>query len=412
MQTVAQNERAFGATSPMVWGLAVSQLVGWGTLYFAFSVFVGPMEAELGWSRAALNGALTTGLMVAGLASIPVGWWIDRHGGHLIMSVASVLGAVLLAVWSLVETLPAFYALWIAIGLVHACTLGDGAFAVLTANVKDYRRAMIYVTFVTGFCTTVCIPLTSIAIELLGWRQALLVLAALQLAAPGLLSIWLLRGTRGSVHTAQQVEGDDEGVSPLAGALRRRAFWGMALCFGSAAFMFSGLTFHFVPLLSERGVSLELIVTTMALTGPAQVAGRFLMFVFGRDTPMRVIGRATVLFLPVAMLSLFVVPAHGLPGLALFALIYGAGNGMLTIVRGAGIAEFLGTRGYGSIAGALSTCVMVPRTAAPLVFALVWETTGHYDIMLWVLVGVTILGAAGFWVAASDRGAAPAGQAA
>ncbi|HVL72113.1 MAG TPA: hypothetical protein VM434_09530, partial [Beijerinckiaceae bacterium] len=43
------------ATGSLVWGLALTQLVGWGTLYFAFALFVAPMEAELGWSRADLN---------------------------------------------------------------------------------------------------------------------------------------------------------------------------------------------------------------------------------------------------------------------------------------------------------------------------------------------------------------------
>src|SRR6186997_3035532 len=103
----AQAPRRFEPSSPFVWGFAVSQLAGWGILYFGFSLFVGPMEAELGWSRTDLNGALTVGLLTTAFASLPVGWWIDRHGGFALMSIGAVAGAALLALWSTVETLPA-----------------------------------------------------------------------------------------------------------------------------------------------------------------------------------------------------------------------------------------------------------------------------------------------------------------
>ena len=45
----------------LVWALATAQLVSWGILYYGFSLFVVPMESELGWSRTALNGALSLG---------------------------------------------------------------------------------------------------------------------------------------------------------------------------------------------------------------------------------------------------------------------------------------------------------------------------------------------------------------
>jgi hypothetical protein len=57
----------------MVAGLAVTELVSWGVLVYAFSVLVVPMRAELGWSTAQLNGAYTTGVAVSGLVAVPVG---------------------------------------------------------------------------------------------------------------------------------------------------------------------------------------------------------------------------------------------------------------------------------------------------------------------------------------------------
>ena len=50
----------------MVWTMAVAQVISWGTLYYAFSLFVVPMQASLGWSRPLLHGALSLGLLSRG----------------------------------------------------------------------------------------------------------------------------------------------------------------------------------------------------------------------------------------------------------------------------------------------------------------------------------------------------------
>ena len=61
----------------IAWALAVTQTVGYGVLYYAFAVFTLPMEAEFGLSRAQTSAAFSFGLLVAGLAAVPVGRWVD-----------------------------------------------------------------------------------------------------------------------------------------------------------------------------------------------------------------------------------------------------------------------------------------------------------------------------------------------
>src|SRR5829696_4394968 len=130
-----EKPRVHSATGVLVWGLALGQLIGWGTLYFAFALFMAPMEAELGWSRADLNGALTVGLLTTGLASIPCGWWMDRFGPHLVMTAGALLGAASLLLWSTVSTPLAFYLVWVGIGLATASTVQDLPFAIASANI-------------------------------------------------------------------------------------------------------------------------------------------------------------------------------------------------------------------------------------------------------------------------------------
>src|SRR5262245_65545375 len=66
----------------MVWTMAVAQVISWGTLFYAFSLFVVPMHESLGWSRPLLNGALSLGLLSPGIAALPVAAGIERHSGR------------------------------------------------------------------------------------------------------------------------------------------------------------------------------------------------------------------------------------------------------------------------------------------------------------------------------------------
>lgn len=81
------------------WALAGAQLVSWGSIYYAFSLFVVPMEGEMGWSRTATNAALSVGLLISGLAAYSVGTWIDHGHGRRVMFCGTVLAAAMLALW-------------------------------------------------------------------------------------------------------------------------------------------------------------------------------------------------------------------------------------------------------------------------------------------------------------------------
>src|SRR5437867_4477623 len=167
----------------MVWTMAVAQVISWGTLFYAFSLFVVPMQESLGWSRPLLNGTLSLGLLSTGLVAFPVGAWIDRHGGRSVMTLGSLAGGLLLLAWARVDTPWAFYLIWVLIGITMAGVLYEPAFAVITAVFgPDARRGITALTLVGGFASTVFMPLTQLLIRAIGWRQTLLVLGGLNLA--------------------------------------------------------------------------------------------------------------------------------------------------------------------------------------------------------------------------------------
>jgi len=385
------------------WGfvlpLAVAQLVSWGTLYYAFAVVAGPMSAEMGWSSTAVNGALSAGLAATGIASPFAGRIIDAQGGRSLMTCGSIAAMILLSAWSQISELWHLYAVWIAMGAVFSAVLYEPVFAVIARALgKDYKRGIITITLLGGLASTAFIPLTHFLIEEFAWRNALLVLAALQVPF-GIAIHWLvLKEPHGNSATAKIV------VPPgrVMRAMAQPVFWCLALSYASHAFMFTGLTFHIIPLLSERGFALPVIVAAYAVVGPFQVIGRIIVFALERHIDARIAGMVGTA-LPVIGMILLMLSSPASSLLFVFAAFYGGGMGIKTIVQATAGPEFLGREGYGALQGTFAGINFVVQAATPLALAILWSMMGNYDQVLWVLFASACMSAITFLVAVALR---------
>jgi len=118
----------------IVAALAVTQTVGYGALYYSFAVFLVPVAHDLHVSTTAVTGALTLATLVGAALAVPVGRWLDRHGGRALMATGSVAGTVLLAAFGRVHSLAGLYAVWAGIGVASAMVLYEAAFAVVATR--------------------------------------------------------------------------------------------------------------------------------------------------------------------------------------------------------------------------------------------------------------------------------------
>src|SRR5438477_11346925 len=162
----------------IVAALSVTETVTWGIIYYGVPVFLRPMEQDLGASRVAVTAAFSIGLGVSALASISVGRWLDARGPRALMTAGSVLATALTFAWARVESLPALYAVWFLMGLAMAATLYEPAFAVVVSwFVRGRDRALLTVTLVAGFASTIFMPIEAWLLVRVGWRSALTILA-------------------------------------------------------------------------------------------------------------------------------------------------------------------------------------------------------------------------------------------
>jgi MFS family permease len=166
---------------PLVVGLAVSQTVGYGVLYYAFAVLLTPIATDLDTSPAAVTGALTLSILVAAAAGVPCGRWLDRHGGRALMTAGSLLGVGAVLAWSRVDAVWQLYAVFVLIGLSTAASLYEAAFPVVIAATPPggRDRSLLTLTIIAGFSSSIFFPLTGVLLEHLGWRGTLVILAGL-----------------------------------------------------------------------------------------------------------------------------------------------------------------------------------------------------------------------------------------
>ena len=379
----------------MVGWLSVGQLVTWGSVFYTFALLMEPVERELGLSRAQSSLAFSLALLAEGLLAWPVGRLIDRGHERAVMTLGSLAVALCLFLHSFVSSVAGFYAVWLGLGAALSATLYNPVFAVVTRRFPhDFRRAIITMTFLGGLASTVFIPTTSWLMDHLGWRHALMVLAALHLLVCAPLHASLLRGAPRTV-TAGHGDGPHPSGTRLATHLKSAPF----LLIGVFVVLMMGVTVslpaHMVSLLREQGLDERWVIAVPAAIGAIQVQGRLLLFFFERHFDLHLANRLIPCLVPLALAALIVAPAldgQRIGAVLLFVLLWGMGNGMLTIVKGTAMAEYVNREHVASLNGALGLPLALARAAAPLTLGLLWQPQTGYSHGLWMLLGLSVVG--------------------
>jgi len=383
--------------------LGIGQICSWGTLFYSFPLIAAAMLPELGWSKPSIFAAATIGLAVSGLATFPVGAMIDRGHGRLIMGLGAVLAGLLLFAWSQVDHLFLFYAIFIGIGLMQACTLYEPSFAVIIRRVGPDRakRGITAITLWAGFASTVFVPFTQFLLDNMDWREVLLVLGCINIAVSGGLNLLIIRPSRDAVAAPRAASATPplQGRKAVAWAMRRPVFWLLALAFIAFTATFSAFSYHVYPMLLERGMDTTSVVTVIAVIGPAQVAGRIAIWTLAPNASMRSIGSAVMIAFPLSLAAFALLPTV-LALMIVTAVLYGAAVGIITIVRGLAVPEMVSRQAYGAINGAMVAPSLIAMAFAPLGAAALWTIGADYGPVLVALVVGGLLSAAGFWAAA------------
>lgn len=97
--------------------LACTQIISWGSLYYAFGILGPDIQRETGWSTSLVYGAYSWSMLVAGVAAAPVGAFLDRYGGRLVMACGSAICGAGQLMLSASHTPGAYFLAWTVLGL-------------------------------------------------------------------------------------------------------------------------------------------------------------------------------------------------------------------------------------------------------------------------------------------------------
>lgn len=367
--------------------LGITQIVGYGTLYYSFSILAAEMARDLDWSMEWIFGVLSAALLVGGVTAPWLGNWIDRFGAGRVMTIGSVLAAAALVACAYAPNRAAFIAALVAIEVASNLVQYGAAFALLV-QIRPHaaQRSITVLTLIAGFASTVFWPITSALHAQLSWQNVYLVFAGMNLAICLPLHAWLSR------LTARYRGATGEPPAPVVGTLaapqRPAALALMVAAFALQSLVSSAILVHMVPLLAGLGLGAAAALVGTVF-GPAQVVARFVNMVFGINlAPLSLAAIAAVL-MAVGVLVL-TLTAPSIPGAIAFAMIFGMGNGLFSIVTGALPLTLFGSEGYGRLQGKVMAARLIVSALAPFALAYAMAKLG----VPWSLAITAMLGGA------------------
>ncbi|HEY1797616.1 MAG TPA: MFS transporter [Stellaceae bacterium] len=386
----------------VVTALGSTQTLAWAGSYYLPAILGAPIAATLHLPTSVFFGVFSASMLLSAVLSLQIGRVIDRHGGRPVMAASSVVLAGGLAMLGVAHGFVGLCAAWLVLGVGTAMGLYTPAFATLSRLYGlDARGPITGVTLFAGFASTIGWPLSAFMLSHYGWREACFVWAGLNLFVC-LPVNGLLIPTAPEEPPVRSLATDE--AAPTTEAPRRTMLI-LAFFFAATRFVSGALASHLPRLLEGAGASAVAAIAAGALVGPAQVGARVFEFSLLRRFHPLIPARVAVLLNP---LGTAIMGLLGPAGITAYAVLHGAGNGMLTIASGTLPLALFGPAGYGKRTGLLAVPTRIAESAAPFVFGLLIDRIGTAAIA--VSAGICLAAFASLWLLQASPAPVPAAR--
>ena len=364
------------------WGIVAAlgstQALAWASSFYLPAVLADPMARDLGVSAAWIFAALSLGLGVSAFLGPLAGRLIDERGGRPVLCASNLLFALGLGVLAVAKGATGLFVAWLILGIAMAAGLYEPAFAALTRLYGRNSHAPITgITLIAGFASTVGWPTSAYLEHRFGWRGACVGWATLHLALGLPLNAWVLG--------APSDPPDSRTERPVSASIRAtpvaadRRMLILAFMFTASGIVSYGVAANLPGLFAALGATPGAAIAAASLMGPAQVSARILQFSLRRWGNPLISAKIANTLHPIGA---FVLGIGGPPMIALFSVIHGAGNGILTIARGTLPLALFGPHGYGARLGRISAPARVGQAAGPFLFGLAIEQFGARTLFI------------------------------
>jgi predicted MFS family arabinose efflux permease len=367
--------------------LGGAQTLAWASSYYLPAMLAAPMAQDLGIGLPTVFAAFTAALLVSAILGPYAGRAIDRWGGRPVLMGTNVVFALGLVGLGLAQGPVGLFVAFLVLGVGMGSGLYEAAFAALVRLYgRDSRSVITGITLIAGFASTVGWPLSTLLEANIGWRGACFTWAGLHL----LLGLPLNGSIPRLSRAAEPSTPTPAAQATPEGNGSTRTTVLLAFVFAVTWFISTAMAAHLPQLLMASGATLAAAVAAGALIGPAQVAARLLEFGLLRRLHPLLSARLATLLHPIGALVLVVV---GAPAAAAFALLHGAGNGILTIAKGTLPLVLFGPQGYGERQGLLMVPARIAQAFSPWLFGICLARWGANALWLSAALGLAAFGA-------------------
>jgi predicted MFS family arabinose efflux permease len=366
----------------LIAGLSLTRLIGWGANYWAPSVLASHLARDPGLSAPVVFGGITVLLVTGALLAVPLGRHAERHGTRGLMVVGAAICGVGFVGLAAVQGPLGYLAAWAVIGVGHAMSLANMG-SVTVAQIMDVRarRVIGVMMLVGGLSATVFWPFAAWLADVVGWRGACLVFAALHVGVALPIHLAIPRHRRPPTDTANDPGARLRLDGRVPGERRRIAFVLLAGCFCLSGLVSWGLPLHMIAMFETSGLSLASAVAIASLGGPVTLAARLVEVAAGDRVPLEKLCLAALLMGAVA--SLVQLTAGGSAATTvLFVVLYSAGAGVISIARATLPLVLFGQRGYAVMSSRLVMPQNLMFAAAPLLYAWLITATGETTTLI------------------------------
>ncbi len=359
----------------IVSALGITQIIGYGTLYYSFSILAPGMAADLGLTLSQVFGVFSVSLFIGGLCAIYIGRQMDRIGAATIMTSGSLLAALTLVLCAWSPSVAVFVAAIVLLEVSSGMVQYQAAFASLVeSDPTSASRSITYLTLIGGFASTIFWPISAALSGWMSWREIYLVFAGLNLFLCMPLHFWIAHVGKLGLKAGPAAKPREAVIGAIPRDARRRSMIMVSFAFALLGFTLAAILAHMVPLLGSIGLGSAAVVIG-TLFGPAQVASRLINMVLGKNLSPPTLA---VLSAVLIVFGILVLLATGdwLPGAVAFAICLGLGSGINSIAQGSLPLYLFGSDGYGAITGKMAAARLALGAGAPFAFAASMENFG------------------------------------
>lgn len=381
----------------VILGAAVlAMALGSGVSFWAFGLYVDPIEDEFGWSRAQVSAGFSVSLAISGLSGPLIGRWVDARGPREAILIGAVMTALTYLLLATTSSLWQWF-VFLSINAIFRQLMFFIPFQALISRWFDRRRGVALGILGTGFSLGgFVVLLMTLVIDELGWDGSFVFTSVIIAAVYIPMTLFVLKNNPSDVGAYIDGESHEEAEARLAGgplrgltlrqALRTPLFWLIAFAMTFFLFGVFGWLVHQVPFYESVGVDRGVagaLVTTVAAGGIFARLG--FGFIVDRFPRVEIPAMALLVFLSSSFVALLLDSTAAGIGVFMALWIIGSGGGPLLepllLTRSFGLAHF------GTILGMVGLVETIGIISSPTLLGAIFDATGSYDWALVLLMG-------------------------